>query len=66
MKFTREVVKAFPMIKKCTQCGVNLNCGGDSGDCWCFKLPKILNIEGKDCFCKKCLTEKIKNEKNKL
>ena len=65
VKFTKGVVRVFQMVKKCIQCDTEFNCKTDD-KCWCFELPKILNVDNGDCLCRKCLNKKIENEKNKI
>ena len=64
VKFTRVVVKVYPM-GKCEKCSEEFDCKNDDG-CWCFELPKVLKINSDKCLCKKCLTKVIEDEKNKI
>ena len=55
--------------KECSQCGAKFECGINDSTCWCvwdiekklslFVEVKDTPIEGQDCYCKKCLEERI-------
>jgi uncharacterized protein DUF5522 len=55
--------------KTCSICGEGFGCGAKKsvenggGSCWCEVLPRVEIVEGLDCYCPKCLTRIIQEQK---
>ena len=53
----------IPAGKRCPDCGTSFECGmGKDEPCWCstgHALVMPVPVEGSDCYCPKCLQERI-------
>lgn len=45
-------------MKNCSSCNSEFTCGLDSGTCWCYNFPPIIQpAPGSACLCPTCLKE---------
>ena len=44
----------------CSICKTEFECGANTHDCWCAKLPLVMPVKGDSCWCPTCLAEKLK------
>lgn len=52
----------------CPRCNSTFSCGANTGKCWCCELPNIMPLDdtATSCYCPKCLTELIKEQKKPM
>ncbi len=55
-----------PTNRQCPSCGKSFRCGSDDGDCWCGRLPRLIEVPAASgdgntasCECPDCLARTI-------